>query len=188
MKNLREYLKESLNESILVEAKLDTVDVDVDTLLSNCHTNVKKEDLAETITTIMNMGYKPVNDTPFTDNYGTYSFYLFSKGKTSDAVLVSCCARGRHDHDALVIAYTANKAAVNKSDDEIIVRAADGYKKSANVDLNNQEMVNVYLQEGDFGEYNTILKKTTWYTKAKYWMKSSFNNKSSIWSVRSFYK
>ena len=185
MKSLTQYL----NESIISEAKIETVDVSVDTLVNNCRARfLRGYDLGDVLMHVMNMGYKPVSDVPISDKYGTYSFYVFSKGKSSDMVLVACCPRGRLDKECLILAYTTNRSLINIKDNEIIVRAVDGWAKSSHVHLNDQEMVNTLINEADFGNLNDVVKKATWYTKAHFWMKDMDSGKDNIYNVTSFYK
>lgn len=179
----------SLYDYMITEAKLDMVDADINTMLTDMPENTKQADLAEAINDVLKMGYKPVSNSLYGDKYKTWGFYLFSKGKASDMVLISCCARERWGKEPRVLVYTSSRSSISlASDGEIIVRASDGHQKTKNTELNMQEMVDIRLQEGDFGELNNIFKKTTWYTKAKFWMRSNLNSKINIWNVVSFYK
>ena len=165
MKSLHERLIESLNEAKVTFGAYD----DIDALAAGCPANSKSlwggKKIQDEIKNILDMGYKSISQGVFHDPSPAY-FYVFSKnGSKTDMVLTTIFPPKRWgQNDYVIVSYTTKRDLIS----DYVIRLDWGHSKGKRSFV--QCCYPEWLEECDFGEYNDIVKKATWYCNGKGWV------------------
>lgn len=175
----------------LLGKKNPHVNYETDELLKNVpdRVNCDMTTLENEFKKLNDLGYFPVQTTPFFNNMTYACFYLLKHAqRKNDYALVSICPRelSSKPRESIIISYANKKENVNADNDSSIVVSVKWRNKYNGKLFNMQENVYTFLDIDDFDDYEDI-KMKQWFALGKFHMMSTQNPPQPIYNVQSFF-